>query len=251
MSLNARPRDIWTRLTVDPLAAPLARRLAPLAGVTPNRITSVSLMLGVAAAACFTVGQLRWGGALFILRFFADCLDGMVARLQGSSSARGALLDIVADVMGVTLSFAALTWHLVSEEHLPLAVAPAVLGALVVYNWALAHRKHLADVAGRGDGGARHDWHVTTPVLRSWVDLCRRLNMSIVPWSVEAEILALGLAPLLLPASHVATVVIVILAFYVVADGVNIARLWRIAGLLDQRTAPTAPERAVHQEERA
>lgn len=244
MTAPERPREIWTRLAVDPLADPLARRLSVHTSVTPNRITALSMTLGLAAAACFALGWLRPGGVLFAARFFTDCLDGKVARLQGSSSARGAFLDIAADVTGVTLAFATLGWHLQDTGHLPTYVTPALVAALVLYNWALSHRKHLAERAGLGSGGADHAWRSSVPVIRSWVALSRRLGMSAVPWAVEAEIGALGLAPLLLPARGVAAVYVGALAFYVLADAVNLRRTWRIAGVLDRRSAGAGPTRA-------
>lgn len=239
----ARPREIWTRLAVDPLADPLARRLARHRVVTPDRVTLVALGLGVAAAACFATGQLLAGGLLFLVRFFADCLDGKIARLQESASSRGAFLDLAADVLGVTLAFAALSWHLVSVGVLPPAVALGLLASLVVYNWALDHRKSLAPLAGMGNGGHDHERTVRTPVVRSWVGLCRRLGMSPVPWAVECEIATLGLAPVLLPVEGVAVVVALALAFYVVADLVNLRRLWRITSELDQ--PPSSARRSI------
>ncbi|MDP3891798.1 CDP-alcohol phosphatidyltransferase family protein, partial [Nocardioides sp.] len=178
-------------------------------------------------------------------RFFTDCLDGKVARAQGSTSARGALFDITADVTGISLAVAALGWHLMATGDLSPMVALGLLAALVVYNWALAHRKHLAERLGVGDGGSPHAWHPSLPVLRSWVALCRRLNMSVIPWVLEAEILALGLAPLLLPAPLVAQGLIGFLVFYLVADTVNLRRLWRIAAALDARADPVPLNRAV------
>ncbi|WP_181411111.1 CDP-alcohol phosphatidyltransferase family protein [Nocardioides humi] len=151
--MTARPRDIWTRLAIDPLADPLARALARLAWVTPNRVTVVSGLLGVAAAGCLATGRLRLGGILFLLRFFADCVDGKVARLQGSGSHRGALLDVATDVVCVTAAYAGLAVWAVRHDHADPAVAAALLAALSCYGWALAHRKHLAEQAGLGDGG--------------------------------------------------------------------------------------------------
>lgn len=244
MTTPERPREIWTRLAVDPLADPLARRIAVHAAVTPNRVTAVAMALGLAAAACFALGSLRLGGLLFLARFFTDCLDGKVARLQGSSSTRGAFLDLAADVTGVTLAFATLGWHLQQAGHLPTPATPALLALLVLYTWVLSHRKHLAERAGLGSGGADHATRVSAPVLRSWVALSRRLGMSAVPWAVEAEIAALGLAPLLLGADRVAGIYLGALAFYVLAVGVNLRRIWRIAGVLDRGPTDAPPTRA-------
>lgn len=223
----------WTRLVIEPVANPAARLLAPLPRITPNRVTLVSLLLGLVAAACFATGHLQWGGAAFLLRYLVDCVDGKVARRQGTSSARGALLDISADVCGIHLAAAALSWHLVGSGHLPAASALGLLAAIGVYNWALAHRKHLAERAGEGDGGSDDTWGTGLPLAGGLLERCRRAGMTPVPWAVEAETLAWGLAPLTGDAALAAAALHVVLAFYVIADLVNLRRAWRIASHLD------------------
>jgi phosphatidylglycerophosphate synthase len=227
-----RPREIWTRLTVDPLADPLARLIARRRWVTPDRVTATAMTLAVGSAACFATGLLRVAGVLFLARFFADCLDGKVARLQGASSSRGAMLDLAADVGGIGLVVAALSWRLLHESAVAPVVPLALLALMVFYNWALAYRKQLAQELGLGDGGADHSREVAVPVLGAWVRLCRRLNMSPLPWALEAEIVMLGLAPIVLGMSGVAVVLAAGAVFYAVADLVNLRRLWRL-------TAPT------------
>ena len=152
----ARPREIWTRITVDPLATPLASWLARSRHVTPNRVTGVAILLALGSAACFAVGLFRLGGLLFLLRFFVDCLDGKVARAQGTSSARGAVLDLAADIGGIALVVASLSWTLLRRDEVNELVPVALLGAMVFYNWVLAYRKQLAGALGLGDGGAAH-----------------------------------------------------------------------------------------------
>jgi len=234
MITGDRPREIWTRLTVDPLADPLARRIGRLPWVTPNRVTALAFVLSLVSASCFAAGWLRVGGALFLARFFLDCLDGKVSRVQGSASARGAFLDIAADVAGISLTFACLAWNQIRDGSLPTSVALALMASLVVYNWALGHRKHLAERIGWGNGGSHHDWRTTLPVLSSWVRLCRRLNMSAVPWVLEAEITSLGLVPLLVP-GLAGVALELVLPFYVLAALVNLRRIWTIAAALDMK----------------
>jgi phosphatidylglycerophosphate synthase len=229
-----RPREIWTRFTVDPLATPLARWLARSRHVTPNRVTGVAILLAVGSAASFALGQFQLGGVLFILRFFVDCLDGKVARAQGTSSTRGAVLDLAADVGGIALVVAALSWTLLRRNDVHELVPVALLGAMVFYNWVLAYRKQLAGALGLGEGGADHTRSVNVPVIRQWVAFCRRLNMSPVPWALEAEIGMLGLAPLFLPSPWVGVGLGVGLCFYLFADAVNMLRLWRVARLTDE-----------------
>jgi len=233
-----RVTELWTFVAVDPLARPLSERLARLGPVTPNRLTALALTLGIASAVCFLVGQTRLGGALFVLRFFVDCLDGRVARLQDTCSVRGAFFDLGADVVGVTAAYAGLGWYLVDAGHLGPAWVAALLGALGLYNWELSHRKKLASDAGLGTGGAAHRWTPGRSPLRRWLAFCDRHGVSAVPWAVESEIATLGLAPLLLPVSWLGGALVAALAFYVVADALNARRIWRIATLLDHREAP-------------
>jgi phosphatidylglycerophosphate synthase len=239
-----RPREIWTRFTVDPLATPLAAWLARSRHVTPNRVTGVAILLAIGSATCFALDAYRLGGLLFILRFFVDCLDGKVARAQGTSSTRGAVLDLAADVGGIALVVASLSWSLLRHDDVAQFVPVGLLGAMVFYNWVLAYRKQLAGQLGLGEGGADHTRSVNVPVVRQWVSWCRRLNMSPVPWALEAEIGMLGLAPLLLPSEWVGAGLAVGLCFYVLADAVNMLRLWRVAGLTDRARATTTQDGA-------
>ena len=234
-----RPREIWTRFTVDPLATPLATWLARSRHVTPNRVTGVAILLAVGSAASFVAGVFWLGGLLFLLRFFVDCLDGKVARAQGTSSTRGAVLDLAADVGGIALVVTALSWTLLRRNDVHELVPVALLGAMVFYNWALAYRKQLAAALGLGDGGADHTRQVTVPVVRQWVAFCRRLNMSPVPWALEAEIAMLGLAPIFLPSEWVGYGLVFGLCFYLVADAVNMVRLWRLARRTDDARRST------------
>lgn len=236
MSNQARVREIWTRLTVDPLADPVARRMASNSRVTPDRITALALALGVSAAACFAVGYLRLGGALFLLRFFCDCLDGKVARLQRSATTVGATFDIAVDVIGITVCFGALLWRLESAGAVPSGLAIALMGAVLIYNWSLSHRKHLAERAGLGSGGANFNtWKSSKPLVSKWLAVCKRLNMSPLPWAVEAEIMSLGISPLLFGESWIGKVLLVTTLFYFVACVVNLRRLNNISAELDRR----------------
>ena len=236
---------IWTRLAVDPLAVPLARVIARWAWVTPNRLTGGAFAFGLAAAGSFALGWFRIAGLLFILRFFFDCLDGRVARLQRSSSARGASLDLAADVGGIALNYAAISWYLVKHGDLNPAIGPFLLAALVFYNWVLAYRKGVAGMLDPddewGDGGSGGRWSTSAPVLRNWVRLAQRLDMNPVPWAIEAEIVTLGLAPLIISDHSVVGYVLWFgLAFYLVADLVNLRRTLRLADEVQRAKAKPA-----------
>jgi phosphatidylglycerophosphate synthase len=96
-----KPRDAWwTVLLVDPIAARLVRLVAPHRRITPNMLTLFATVLGLAAAGCFAM-QTRWwlvaGALLFHLSFIVDCMDGKIARLNGTGSIFGAWFDFVFD----------------------------------------------------------------------------------------------------------------------------------------------------------
>jgi phosphatidylglycerophosphate synthase/uncharacterized membrane protein len=107
-----KARDAWwTVLLVDPLAARLVRLVAPYRWITPNLLTGLAMLLGVASAACFLAQDRRWliaGAVLFHLSFVVDCMDGKVARLNGTGSMFGAWFDFMFDRIRVFLCAIAL-----------------------------------------------------------------------------------------------------------------------------------------------
>ncbi len=107
-----KDRDAWwTVWLVDPLASRLVWLVSPWRWVTPNRLTVSAFLLGLAAAACFwqqTWGWLAAGALLFHLSFVLDCMDGKIARLNGTGSVFGAWLDYVFDRLRVLVCTVAL-----------------------------------------------------------------------------------------------------------------------------------------------
>jgi phosphatidylglycerophosphate synthase len=104
-SRTYKRRDAWwTVWLVDPLASRLVWLVAPWRRVTPNLLTTVAFLIGLGSAACFWRGGYGWllGGALlFHLSFVFDCMDGKIARLNGTGSVFGAWLDYVFDRLRV------------------------------------------------------------------------------------------------------------------------------------------------------
>jgi hypothetical protein len=89
----------FTTYLVSPWTRHLVRVIAPF-GVTPNQVTVVSMLVGVAAAAAFAAGSRPWalaGALLLQLAFALDCVDGQLARYQARYSAFGAWLDSTFD----------------------------------------------------------------------------------------------------------------------------------------------------------
>ncbi|WP_271220277.1 CDP-alcohol phosphatidyltransferase family protein [Streptosporangium carneum] len=100
----------WTVFLVDPVACRLTLLVANHTDVTPNGLTRLSLLLGLGSAACFALGQLVAGAALFYVSFMVDCMDGKIARLKGTGTAFGLWLDYVGDRIRVVCCAAGLAF---------------------------------------------------------------------------------------------------------------------------------------------
>ena len=128
--LNAL-RPLITRL-LTPVGKALART-----PVTPNAIT-ITGTTGVVAGALwlFPTGHLFAGTMVCTAFVLADMLDGVLARVKGTSGAWGAFLDSTLDRVADAAVFAGLTIWLARTGQRPLALVALfclVAGGLVSY----------------------------------------------------------------------------------------------------------------------
>jgi phosphatidylglycerophosphate synthase len=120
-----------------PWDARLARRLVtPLkdSWITPNHLTSVRLLIGLAAAAAFTPGTYLWSNVaalLLVLSNFVDHTDGELARVSGKSSRIGHLYDLASDAVVTILLFIGIGIGIGvgSKSGAALQYSPIVAGA--------------------------------------------------------------------------------------------------------------------------
>jgi CDP-diacylglycerol--glycerol-3-phosphate 3-phosphatidyltransferase len=130
------------------LITPLARALAATR-ITPNGVTSLGFV--VVAAGCYLVA----GGELFIAGFVIgiggvfDSFDGLVAKITGKASKRGAFLDSTLDRLSDALLFLAAAWYFIvlpvpglfeppspytfNGYHVALAVGCLILALMTSY----------------------------------------------------------------------------------------------------------------------
>ncbi|MGH7820865.1 MAG: CDP-alcohol phosphatidyltransferase family protein [Candidatus Binatia bacterium] len=130
-----KARDAWwARLVIGPLANRFVGRVARYPWVTPNRLTVSSLVVGLVAAALFTVGRqpaLAAGGIVLQLSFLLDCSDGQLSRFRGSSSLFGAILDRVSDRVKVFASVFTLAVGVFRQTDVP---TPFVLALVFLFS---------------------------------------------------------------------------------------------------------------------
>lgn len=81
--------------------------------VNPNVLTVAGMLVSLAAATAFALGEFPAGGALMLLGGFFDLIDGVVARHHGVTSRFGAFLDATLDrvtdmatLLGITMYYA-------------------------------------------------------------------------------------------------------------------------------------------------
>ncbi|QEU77955.1 DUF5941 domain-containing protein [Streptomyces subrutilus] len=95
-----KSRDgFFTTFCVSPYSRYIARWCARR-GLTPNQVTTASLITALVAAGCAATGE-RWGyvaaGVLLLVSFVLDCTDGQLARYSLQYSTLGAWLDATFD----------------------------------------------------------------------------------------------------------------------------------------------------------
>ena len=119
-----------------PWDARLARRLvAPLidSWVRPNHLTTLRLLVGLAAAAAFLPGSYGWSNIaalLLVLSNFLDHTDGELARMSGKTSRVGHIYDLASDAAVTILLFIAIGAGISVKAGVDLSVPPAALGLI-------------------------------------------------------------------------------------------------------------------------
>ncbi|MBX6375442.1 MAG: CDP-alcohol phosphatidyltransferase family protein [Acetobacteraceae bacterium] len=96
-----------TNTLIHRIVRPVVRRIARTR-ITPNYVTTLRLVTGIAAAAAFAAGGGFWpavGGGVFVLAMLLDRADGELARQSGRSSAFGHRYDLVSDCASNILAF--------------------------------------------------------------------------------------------------------------------------------------------------
>ena len=93
----------WDQRAARILVKPLA-----LTPVTPNQLTTLTLVLALASAGLFAAGDptlAGWAAGLFVLARFLDHFDGELARLKGVASRFGYYYDYVAGAVSYAALF--------------------------------------------------------------------------------------------------------------------------------------------------
>lgn len=114
------------------------------AEIPPNAVTSVSVLLAIAAGVAAALGQFSLGGWLYLCSGACDFLDGRLARATGKATASGAALDSILDRYSEGAMLIGLAWFYRDTWVLPAVLAFLTGSFLVPY------------VRARGEGLGLH-----------------------------------------------------------------------------------------------
>ena len=172
----------WEFFVMDPLARPLVWFLAPYRAVTPTMVTLASAVLGVASVGAFLTQHPIWGALLFEAHFLLDCVDGNLARLRGATTHFGGVLDETSDAV------------------LLFAVAGAAAIAATIAEMPYAYLQIAVAAAFGVEASLRRireaksaQWPAIPRFVKTRLSGC----LMPLPWTLEMEVLALFVAPML------------------------------------------------------
>ena len=115
---------------------PVDRAVKPIGALlrktrlTPDHLTIVGLLVGIAAAVAIGFGRLWMGLALVILAALPDLLDGALAKASGTSSQRGAFFDSTVDRVTDSLLLGGIGWHFALTEDPRLVLLPFAVASI-------------------------------------------------------------------------------------------------------------------------
>jgi len=107
--------------------------------VTPNGVTIFGVLMHIPIAVLIATGHPLWAALLLLIFGLFDTLDGELARLQGTSSVRGMLLDASTDRMKEVMLYTGIGYFLAAGAHPTAAVwAVAACGASICVSYVKA-----------------------------------------------------------------------------------------------------------------
>jgi phosphatidylglycerophosphate synthase len=134
---SLKPREVEETIDVyvhRPLAYILARAFYRLP-ISPDLVTLLSIVAGIGSAVSLVVTfpyHLQAGGLLLFLSAVLDCADGQLARMRGTSSLFGRMLDGTADLITVAAVAPASGWVMWQKLDTTLWVKSTVLAVTCI-----------------------------------------------------------------------------------------------------------------------
>lgn len=162
--------DWWSIAFGGPVGNVLNALIADVSWITPNALTWLSFLCKLAAGPLLLVGD---RGAditavvLFQLHTVLDCMDGSLARYRKQSSAIGAFLDKVTDMIGLIAITSALGWRIYTDtgDAVALLISVLIAASILLRSyvfWVVAHLERERAAPQPTIGDHRRDYSTMT-----------------------------------------------------------------------------------------
>lgn len=129
-------------------------RVLASAGIPPNVLTTIGVIINLACGVLFGFGEFFWAGIVLIVANLFDMLDGNVARLSGRVTRYGGFLDSTLDRLSDMGSFVGIIvfYARITPEHSIVNVMLAAVGmvASVLVSYTTARSEGLGVKANVG-----------------------------------------------------------------------------------------------------
>ncbi len=182
----------WTHKMARPLVRPLIGT-----GITPNHLTTLRLIVGLASAAALVPGTAEWNlwaGWLWLVSAFLDRADGELARLGNMSTPGGHIWDTFVDITVNSVFFVAIGF---GQRHSVLGMAAIPLGFVAGISlflcsyWAMSLEKRInhAKKAYSGKWGFDFDDMLYLMAPLCWLDWLMPVLVGAVIGTVSMAVL--------------------------------------------------------------
>ncbi|NNC50725.1 MAG: CDP-alcohol phosphatidyltransferase family protein [Flaviramulus sp.] len=105
-------QEAWINVFVlKYITIPLVYLMVNYTKITPNRISLLSIIFGVYSAYNYLIGNVLFGGIMYLVSYIFDATDGKVARITKTGKPYGAWLDICIDRINLVLITTAIAYN--------------------------------------------------------------------------------------------------------------------------------------------
>jgi len=114
--------EIVDLILFRPLATLLVKIVSPT-NITPNQLTWIALLMGISGTILFMAGSANafFAGAICLIIYDVfDCADGQLARLKGTGTLTGRIVDGFADYIVAVLTYLGIGFGFASNSNDPL-----------------------------------------------------------------------------------------------------------------------------------
>ena len=147
--------------------------------ITPNQVTTASVLSGFGCALAYAFGYFTIGSLLLFVSHILDCTDGNLARAKSEFSSIGKWLDMAGDRLSNAAIFIGVSFFFirtqVSELWVLLALGDAIFLSIYYYivdiGLLMGIDKPVQNIGGLTFKGVKVKWGLLEPVIYGFIVL--------------------------------------------------------------------------------